>query len=506
MKVLRNNSTVITLMLITIFYILMAFFLPLTHDDWEWYSKYGMQMLEERFANLNGRYLGNITEIIAVRYNIVRWSTYVIICLSLLMVMVRFVGHQVSSIYYVVAFILMLIIPSAIYKQTYGWFAGFYNYVPSTVCALFIIWYVTTLLFSSQRISPIHHVLFYACCVVGQLFMENITVFHMLFLALAVVTYIILYHKLNVKLLVGLALSSIGTLIMFSNANYRKIFFEGSDYQNIPQEISFVETIYKTVTSVFTQWMFFNQIVIILIIIVLAYLLLNKSAVFQSLKTVKQWSLYIGLAILPLYYFCIYRQFELFNYQTIHIVNIVNLLICLIFVVSLGLTIHYSISSQETKFTIYVLMLTLALVSLPLVIVSPLGPRNFFTIYGIYVVILLLLVKQLHIKMHIIRSLVMAVAVILSVVFISVFRYMHYYNSERVAQLKHDIKAHPKKHSYVMERLPFENYMQHSTPKSRKYQKYFNLYWDIPENTHVKHVPFGYKKQQVQARERDVEQ
>ena len=138
--------------------------------------------------------------------------------------------------------------------------------------------------------------------------MENITVFHMLFLALAVVTYIILYHKLNVKLLVGLALSSIGTLIMFSNANYRKIFFEGSDYQNIPQEISFVETIYKTVTSVFTQWMFFNQIVIILIIIVLAYLLLNKSAVFQSLKTVKQWSLYIGLAILPLYYFCIYRH------------------------------------------------------------------------------------------------------------------------------------------------------------------------------------------------------
>ena len=48
--------------------------------------------------------------------------------------------------------------------------------------------------------------------------------------------------------------------------------------------------------------------------------------------------------------------------------------------------------------------------------------------------------------------------------------------------------------------------MQHSIPKSRKYQKYFNLYWDIPENTHVKHVPFGYKKQQVQARERDVEQ
>lgn len=500
MQVLRNNSIVITLTLITIFYILMVLCLPLTHDDWEWYSKYGLQMLEERFANLNGRYLGNITEIMAVRYNFIRWFTYVMISMSLIIVMVRFVGLRVSSIYYVVAFILMLIIPSPIYKQTYGWFAGFYNYVPSTVCALFIIWYVTTLLFSSQRISPVHHVLFYVSCVMGQLFMENITLFHILFLTLAVMTNIILSHKINVKLVVGLVLSAIGTVVMFSNANYRKIFFEGSDYQNIPQEISFVETIYKTVTSVFTQWMFFNQIVIILIISVLAYVLLSKSTVFQSLKTFKQWLLYIGLAILPLYYFCIYRQFELVNYQTLHVVNIVNLLVCLSFMVSLVFTIHYTISIKETKITIYILMLTIALVSLPLVIVSPLGPRNFFTIYGIYGVIVLLLLQQLNVKCHIIRSLVMAMAVSLSVVYVSVFAYIHYYNTERVAQLKHDIIAHPKKHAYIMERLPFENYMQHSTPKSRKYQKYFNLYWQIPKDTRVKHVPFGYKKQQAQAR------
>ncbi len=45
----------------------MAMLTPLTHDDWDWYSNYGIQMLQERFANLNGRYLGNMLEIIAVR-------------------------------------------------------------------------------------------------------------------------------------------------------------------------------------------------------------------------------------------------------------------------------------------------------------------------------------------------------------------------------------------------------------------------------------------------------
>lgn len=66
MRALHINKIHLILTGLFIFYILMAIFTPLTHDDWDWYSQYGIQMLQEHFANLNGRYLGNLFEIVAV--------------------------------------------------------------------------------------------------------------------------------------------------------------------------------------------------------------------------------------------------------------------------------------------------------------------------------------------------------------------------------------------------------------------------------------------------------
>lgn len=116
MKLLRINKTYLTVTALFIFYIFMAMLTPLTHDDWDWYSHYGIQMLQERFTNLNGRYLGNMLEIIAVRLDWFRWLSYAVFSISIIWIIGRFVNEAKILYYYLCAFILMLTIPSDIYK------------------------------------------------------------------------------------------------------------------------------------------------------------------------------------------------------------------------------------------------------------------------------------------------------------------------------------------------------------------------------------------------------
>lgn len=379
MKPIKIKKSYLTVTVLFIFYIFMAIFTPLTHDDWDWYSHYGVQMLQEHFANLNGRYLGNMLEIIAVRFDWFRWLTYAIFSASIIWIIGRFVNDNKRVYYYLYAFILMVTIPSEIYKQTYGWFAGFYNYVPATFCVLFIIWYISTILFKQKSLDPVTNILFYCVCFVGQFFMENTTLFN--------------------------------TMILF----------------------------------------------------------------------------------LPIYYFFIYEQFELQNFHILVIANLVNTLVCIWFLCTLILAIHLVVELKEIKYTLYLLLAAILLVCAPLIIVSPLGPRNFYTVSALYVIILLLLFSQLNITNQLWKQIAVVLAVGCGTLYLGTFFYIYQKNETRIIQLKEEIKAHPKKEVYTMEKLPFEHYLHHATPTSARYQALFNQYEGIPKDTKIKYVPFGGK-------------
>ncbi|SCS65261.1 DUF6056 family protein [Staphylococcus caeli] len=491
MRMLTINKTYLIIAGLFIFYILIGIFTPLTHDDWDWYSQYGIQMLQERFANLNGRYLGNMLEIVAVRVDWFRWLTYAVMSTLILWVISRFSNHSNDKVNYMLAFVLMLTIPSEIYKQTYGWFAGFYNYVPATFCALFIIWYIVSVLFKNSRLSPTLNIVFYVVCFVGQFFMENTTLFNTMILFVAIILHIILYKKANPKFIVGMLVSISGTLIMFLNPNYRKIFFEGSDYQNVSSDTGLIDKVYLTLTTTMPDWLFFNQIVILMLIIGVLLFMIYRNT---SVQGVKKYFIVSGLILLPVYYFLIYRQFELQNAHMITITNILNTIVCFAFLCAFILAIHTLIFEKEVKYTLFFLIGSIIFVSAPLIIVSPIGPRNFYTIYVIYVVILVILISRLELCHRIsIRGLIGA-TVLFALMYLSAFYFIHHENESRIAQLKTDIKAHPKSKEYTMEKLPFEHYLHHATPTSSKYQKLFNQYEGIPENTKVKYVPFGTKE------------
>ncbi|MEB8176612.1 hypothetical protein NGH63_08975 [Staphylococcus xylosus] len=154
---------------------------------------------------------------------------------------------------------------------------------------------------------------------------------------------------------------------------------------------------------------------------------------------------------------------------------------------------HIVVEPKEIKYTLYLLLATILLVCAPLVIVSPLGPRNFYTVYALFVIILLILFSQLNITGQLWKQIVGVLAIGCATLYLGTFFYINQKNETRITQLKEEIKAHPKKEYYTMEKLPFEHYLHHPTPTSTRYQSLFNQYEGIPKDTKIKYVPFGTK-------------
>ncbi|HCY0378253.1 TPA: hypothetical protein O0364_000093, partial [Staphylococcus aureus] len=82
-------------------------------------------------------------------------------------------------------------------------------------------------------------------------------------------------------------------------------------------------------------------------------------------------------------------------------------------------------------------------------------------------------------------------SLVLAVIYLSAFIYVHYEHEKRVQLLKQQIKDHPRQEVYTVESLPFEHYMHHPSPINKNYQEWFNNYEELPKMTKVKYIPFG---------------
>lgn len=434
MKTIQLHKTTLILIAILLFYTFMGILLPLMHDDLQWFSNYNTDILKVGFASLNGRYIGNIFEIIAVHVSWLRWLSYGLISMGIIWMIMHITRCKAWTSYYLLAFSLMLILPSAIYADTYGWFAGFYNYATSTLISLFIIYYCINAIIYKEKQPVSVTVLFYVLCFFGQLFMENVTLFHCIILILAFLYEFTANRTLNYKLLFSFMIATIGTIIMFSNPNYRKILFEGSEYQQVS----------------------------------------NNQGIF-----------------LPLYYLLFYNQFLLNKNTDIGLVGFVNVIVCGYFAFSIFVGIYLSINDRKTQITLYSLLIAICVSASTLVIVTPIEPGNFLIVYTIHVIILIILLKEFRKYKSINVNFIKGASLVLAVIYLSAFIYVHYEHEKRVQLLKQQIKDHPRQEVYTVESLPFEHYMHHPSPINKNYQEWFNNYEELPKMTKVKYIPFG---------------
>ncbi|MBR4472351.1 MAG: hypothetical protein IKS55_01815 [Oscillospiraceae bacterium] len=230
----EKTAYIITCIGIEILCVWIAYHTPYGVDDWAWGLDYGMRMFLT--GELNSRYVGNLFEIIITRSyflkTILHGTLGALLPVTCARVIEKLVdenendSRQLDLLF--LAEILFLTIPIAVWKETWGWVAGFSNY--GLAVFLLICWQALLQNAVQKReqktaIGQLFLFSFFGVCI--QLVLENVTVYVLAVTALVVLNDFIRRKKCSPRLLALLLGCMIGTVLMFSSSIYPKLLHSG---------------------------------------------------------------------------------------------------------------------------------------------------------------------------------------------------------------------------------------------------------------------------------------
>ena len=167
------------------YYIWMAAQIPYAHDDWAWGVQTGLRWFLE--ASINSRYAGNAIEIVLTRSPFLKTLLMGFTFASIPIVSVGMVKNvegcgcdskeQEKYIYlFFLTNALMLFIPTDTWMQTFGWVAGFSNYVMVSLVMLVYLLVIIKSEVGRKTFKTVSLILLFFFGIIMQLFVENITV------------------------------------------------------------------------------------------------------------------------------------------------------------------------------------------------------------------------------------------------------------------------------------------------------------------------------------------
>ncbi len=222
-----------------IFYIWIFSHTPYGMDDWSW----GLPVGWTWFINgeINGRYLGNLFEIIVTRSSFLKTILMSAIAVSFPSLSVRVIckwsifariveretADQSRACLFLISSILFATIPLYIWRQTYGWVAGFSNYGLSAFFLLIYQLIVLQALKNGNGSSLPELLLIVLFGTASQLIIENVSIYFLGLSILITITGRIVYKRWNRAMLALAFGNMIGTAIMFGGSYYASLFRDG---------------------------------------------------------------------------------------------------------------------------------------------------------------------------------------------------------------------------------------------------------------------------------------
>src|SRR5699024_5320305 len=250
-KIKKRYKNILYLILVILFYYVIAHTTILSLDDFRWGTARGMDRLINNFDNYNGRYLGNYTILIMTRSYLAQVLIPTVVNTGIVVLIYKILQKEVNLS---IILIFLLTIPSEIYSQTYGFMSGFANYNTAIFLILFIIY-----LLKKPETVRIDLIWLALAGISVQLFLENISAVNII-LALLFLIFSLFDKKYFKKEIVFLISNLIGTVIMFSNSAYTT--------DATSRGLSNID--FKAIPKIFlTEWseLFFKENIILLIIL-----------------------------------------------------------------------------------------------------------------------------------------------------------------------------------------------------------------------------------------------
>ena len=484
--------------IMAIFYFWLAAQIPYTHDDWDWGLPIGMEQLLT--ASINSRYVGNFFVVIMTRSEIVKTLIMGATCWLIPYLITRFAfvstdnANSTSACDRMLCFMIcnmfILTMNNEILSQTYAWVSGFANYC---ISMLFLL--VITALSSrayddaqNEQTSISKCVLAFVFCLAVQLFLENISCFVVLLLAVTNCVYYIKNRRVSKLYLTMLVGSIIGLIIMFSSSIYGVLWSDGEmELANRRLFLNSNSSIGQTIGRCVEQAAFLLQLML-----PYSFIFYTIAQIFVLILMYKQQTVgrkeFLALMVTNAALIIVFAQYASDKRPS----NLYTNYIAIMYILTLALIIfEMFLLFKNNKSRFYegvVLLLSPAFVLLPLCMTIDDGPRLFLApnIFIISFDVFLLAEYILQVKSK--KRLLLTCFVGLGAIYALLSKGLIYYDIGKVKRERDLIVSNAIAANETVISLPeypHDNYIWHPDPKKDDRVEYFYEFYGIASDTQV---------------------
>lgn len=470
------------LLAVAIFY-----FVPYTHDDWAWGSSIGIDRLTSLFKDYNGRWAGNLVVLALTRFRFLKAIISAGTIYFIVMLIRKIVDEKNNQLSYI-AIILMLLMPIGIIAQAIAWTSGFSNYTISFVFTLLFI-YLNKDMFNDKepnmKIILIIPMLFMGF--IAALFLENLTIYNIV-LALFIVGYHFFKNKKiifsNLAFLIG---SCFGAILMFSNGAYHNVVSATDDYRSIAHNNIFVQA-FNTYFESMYEFLVQNNLVVnivlgsLLVFIILNYMEKNKKKISKPKTCILNLALFVFIGYIGyLLFLNLNDNVNLFvktDYR-----RYIDGILAIVFYLMIIISIFIVIDNKEKKKRILFELFSIIVLTAPLFIVTPIGPRNFFQNYVLYTIIICELISYIKEKKS---SKIDVIFILLSFVLLMCY-FLVFLNVYRIDSLRINIINNSSKNAKTicLPNLPNVRFMHGPNPVDGIFEERFKLFYGIDKDVEI---------------------
>ena len=390
---------------VAIFYFWMAAQIPYTHDDWDWGLDIGLHQLIH--ATVNSRYVGNFFEVIMTRSEFIKtlimgmgfWG----IPFALSRIASRLNTGSTNSTQmclFLICNCLLLTMNREMWRQTYGWVAGYANF---GISALFMLPWMRALLNSCDSDTTINHdtapilLLFFCLSLSSQLFLENLAIFHLLVSIYICCIQYCKTRRISPRYFIMLIGAVIGLFVMFSSSLYETLFSTGAaidDYRQIPLLTGngFNNGIYQIAISAIhlLNRLYSRNIILSLFVLSMLTILVLKNASHHSSRIIMiSGNLILCLLLLIGFSYDVYIDIHQTNMYIFDALLSIGYFLMVLF--EIFVLFRYDITIRSKLCLIWFVPI---IIIAPLVITTEIGSRLFFTTNIFVILFSLILFKE----------------------------------------------------------------------------------------------------------------
>ncbi|MDO4743020.1 MAG: DUF6056 family protein [bacterium] len=479
---------VISGLTILLFAVLAGLF-PYTFDDWAWGCDIGISRLKTFFHDYNGRYLGNLLILALTRSNVLRIICMAVSYYAACYLCYKYAAYRKNEVF-LFSVILFFIMPKILFGQTVSWASGYSNYVPPAFLSVSYILIIKNIIGNKAPEYPKHLTVatfFIGLC--GALFIENVTIFNVC-LAVGVVIYVWVKFKKIFAAHIGFLIGAVsGAVLMFSNTGYGIIALGNDTYRTVPS--SFADLLTTCLDNgyfaceflVASNYKICSLATGLLLILTLRFI---RSSNDKTKNSFAVCALTVNFACL---FFILLKKVESIVSRLGISLDFLKsklfiIVLALLFAVSVFAVVQICVD-RDHKYRMLLPVLCLPVSVAPLLIVTPVSARCFFTAYFLMMVFVAdlfgYIIKDTNYKL-IFSGLAIAV-LILAVFHINIFLTVYKYDVKRNEFAK--LQSDNNERQVVVCILPSPDYVWLSSPTPGRWETRYKLFHGIREDATI---------------------